>query len=91
MPRIVYACRHCTAIKKKFYKSSSNIKDNIECVCGEKMVRHLSSPSQKSKIVVDNGVQAKATELDRNIVEIIEDREEAQLKQRGDSVLENLK
>jgi DNA-directed RNA polymerase subunit RPC12/RpoP len=91
MPRIVYACGHCAAITKKFYKSSSNIKDNIECVCGERMVRHLSSPSQKSKIVVDNGVQAKATELDRNIVEIIEDREEAQLKQRGDSVLENLK
>ena len=91
MPRIVYACGYCAAITKKFYKSSSDIKDNIECVCGERMFRHLSSPSQKSKIVVDNGVQAKATELDRNIVEIIEDREESSLKRRGDSVLENLK
>ena len=42
-------------------------------------------------MVVDNGVQAKATELDREIVEIIEDREESQLKRRGDAVLENLK
>jgi hypothetical protein len=92
MPRIPYACGLCGKITKKFYKNSKDIKDKIDCDCeGGEMFRKLSSPSQRSKMVVDNGVQAKATEIDTNIVEIIEDREEAQLKQRGDSVLENLK
>jgi hypothetical protein len=42
-------------------------------------------------MVIDNGVQAKAVEVDREIVEIIEDREKADLKKRGDSVIEELK
>ena len=91
MPRINYKCE-CGNEKKKFFSSSSKIKKTIECEkCGKEMTRLLSSPSNKSTMVVDNGVQAKATELDRNIVEIIEDREESQLRRRGDSVLENLK
>ena len=53
-------------------------------------MRQLSAPSSKSKMIVDNGVQEKATELDRDIVEIIEDREEASLKQRGDAILKEL-
>ena len=91
MPRIPYICSTCQKTKKKFYKSSKNIAKQIECECGGELLRQLSSPSSKSTMVVDNGVQAKAVELDRNIVEIIEDREEASLKQRGDAVLENLK
>lgn len=91
MPRISYKCNSCNAVKKKFYNSTKKIVNNIECECGEEMFRQLSSPSQKSKIVVDNGVQAKAVELDRDIVEIIEDRSEADLKKRGDAILENLK
>ena len=91
MPRISYYCSKCDKYTKKFYKSSKNITKNIECECGGEMARKLSAPSSKSTMVVDNGVQAKATELDRNIVDIIEDREEASLKQRGDAVLENLK
>lgn len=91
MPRISYSCPDCNAMKKKFYKTSKDVKNKIECECGKELVRQLSSPTQKSTMVVDNGVQAKATELNREIVEIIEDREKAQLTQRGDSVLENLK
>lgn len=91
MPRISYVCKECKSTKKKFYKSAKDIENKMECECGGELVRQLSSPAQRSKMVVDNGVQAKATELDRDIVEIIEDREESQLKRRGDSVLENLK
>lgn len=91
MPRIAYYCGPCDKFTKKFYKSSKDIEKKIDCDCGGEMLRKLSSPSSKSTMVVDNGVQAKATELDRNIVEIIEDREEASFKQRGDAVLENLK
>lgn len=91
MPRISYSCPDCKLVKKKFYKTSKDLVNKIQCECGGELVRQLSSPSQKSTIVVDNGVQAKATELNREIVEIIEDREKAQLTQRGDAVLENLK
>lgn len=91
MPRINYKCQ-CGNEKKKFFSTAKKIKNNIECEeCGEEMERTLSGPTQRSKMVVDNGVQAKATELDREIVEIIEDREKTDLKKRGDAVLENLK
>lgn len=91
MPRVLYFCSKCNANDKKFYRSSKDILNKIQCACGGELARQLSSPTQRSKITVDNGVQAKAVELDREIVEIIEDREKADLKKRGDSVLENLK
>jgi DNA-directed RNA polymerase subunit RPC12/RpoP len=91
MPRILYVCAKCNKESKKFYKSSSDIQDKIKCECEGELVRQLSSPSQRSKIIIDNGVQAKAVEVDREIVEIIEDREKSDLKKRGDSVLEDLK
>jgi len=91
MPRILYICNKCRKENKRFFKSSIEIQNKLECNCGGELERQLSSPSQRSKMVIDNGVQAKAVELDREIVEIIEDREKSQLKKRGDSVIENLK
>jgi hypothetical protein len=90
MPRVTYGCELCCKVTKKTYKSSKDILKEIKCDCGGEMSRRLSSPSSKSKIIVDNGIQAKATELDRDIVEIIEDREEAGLRQRGDAILKEL-
>jgi DNA-directed RNA polymerase subunit RPC12/RpoP len=90
MPRILYICNKCSGINKKFYKSISEVQNKIECECGGELVRQLSSPSQRSKMIIDNGVQAKAVELDREIVEIIEDRQKSDLKKRGDSVIEDL-
>lgn len=90
MPRISYQCNKCSGVKKKFYSKAKDVEDKIECRCGGELVRQLSSPNQRSKIVIDNGVQEKAVEVDRNITEIVEDREESGLKRRGDSVLDNL-
>jgi hypothetical protein len=90
MPRILYICNKCSGINKKFYKAISEVQNKIECECGGELVRQLSSPSQRSKMIIDNGVQAKAVELDREIVEIIEDRQKSDLKKRGDSVIEDL-
>lgn len=91
MPRILYICNKCKKSNKKFFKSSTEIQNKINCDCGGEFERQLSSPSQRSKMVIDNGVQSKAVELDREIVEIIEDREKSDLNRRGDAVLENLK
>jgi hypothetical protein len=91
MPRILYVCSKCQGVSKKFYQSSKDIQNKLECKCGGELQRQLSSPYQRSKMVIDNGVQAKAVEIDREIVEIIEDRQEADLKKRGDSVIEDLK
>jgi len=91
MPRIPYVCDECSTTRKKFYTATKKIENSIKCECGGDMARKLSFPSQKSKIIVDNGVQARAVELDRDIVEIIEDRESSQFRRRGDSVLDNLK
>lgn len=91
MPIILYKCPDCNSEFKKFHRTSKDILNKIECTCGGQFLRQLSSPSQRSKMVIDNGVQAKATEIDREIVEIIEDREKADLKKRGDSVIEELK
>ena len=91
MPRVPYSCSECSKTLKKFYKTSKEIKKKIECECGGELKRQLSSPSQKSTMVIDNGVQAKAVEVNTNIVEIVEDREESTYKRRGDSVLEDLK
>ena len=91
MPRILYLCSKCSSESKKFYRSSNDILNKINCECGGELLRQLSSPNQRSKIIIDNGVQTKAVEIDREIVEIIEDREKADLKKRGDSVIEELK
>lgn len=91
MPRVLYFCSKCNVSDKKNYRLSKDILNKIQCECGGELVRQLSSPTQRSKMVIDNGVQSKAVELDREIVEIIEDREKSELKKRGDSVLENLK
>jgi len=90
MPRISYYCDTCSVYKKKFYKNSKEIVNKMKCECGGEQKRQLSAPSSKSTMVVDNGVQAKAVELDREIVDIIEDREESSYKRRGDAVLEKL-
>jgi hypothetical protein len=92
MPRIAYKCDKCSNSKNKFFSNVKKIENKIECdLCLGEMVRTLSSPSQRSTMVIDNGVQAKAIEIDTNIVEVIDDRLEKDLQKRGDSVLENLK
>ena len=91
MPRISYKCS-CGNHLKKYYSSHKKVKDKIECdKCEDgELVRQLSSPTTTSEMVMDNGVQSKAVTVNREIVDIIEDREESDKKKRGDAVLGNL-
>lgn len=75
MPLIKYLCTDSNC-KNSFavYKNSAKDIDPIHpCKkCGTPAKRVLSAPSSSSKIVIDNG-QAKAVEVDPDIMELRED------------------
>ena len=71
MPLIRYNCE-CGKSIRKFYRSGDDAPDLFLCGCGLDMKRILSGPSQGSKIVVDNGVQARKVEIN---VDTIKDNE----------------
>jgi hypothetical protein len=61
-----------------------DIKEETPCkICGKKARRNLSSPASSSTMKIDNGVQARAVEIDPNIMEINGERAN-KLTDRGD-------
>lgn len=77
MPLIAYACE-CGHQIKKFTRQAADAPASFLCpLCqNADMKKQLSSPSQSSKIVVDNGVQARAVEITPDIIEINKARSE---------------
>jgi hypothetical protein len=74
MPLIAYQCE-CKNVIKKFVRVAKEAPSSLPCtICSKVMKKLLSAPSSTSKIVVDNGVQARAVEINPNIVEINENR-----------------
>lgn len=74
MPLIAYQCE-CKNVIKKFVRTAKDAPSSLICTkCSKEMKKLLSAPSSTSKIVVDNGVQARAVEINPNIVEINEAR-----------------
>ena len=73
MPIIVFACgKHSS---KRFYRSAQLVPAYITCAeCGEEMKKQLSAPSSESKVIVDNGFQARAVEVNPDIVQINKER-----------------
>ncbi len=69
MPLIHYLCS-CGKNISKFYRVA---KDAPSCIISEDGVceykRQLSSPSSKSVIQIDNGVQAKSVEVNLDTIE----------------------
>jgi len=68
MPLIYYIC-DCKESLSRFYRISKDIPSKIPCSCGLEMKRQLSGPSNASKIVIDNGIQAKSVEVDLEVIE----------------------
>jgi hypothetical protein len=68
MPLLHYLCS-CGLQVSKFYRNAKEAPVKLICVCGGEYKRQLSAPTNSSKIIVDNGFQAKATEVDLNVVE----------------------
>lgn len=74
MPLIHYLCG-CKHSTNKFYRQAKEAPTIILCnSCKGEAKKMLSAPSSTSKIVVDNGVQARAVEVNPDIIEINKDR-----------------
>lgn len=74
MPIFNYQCK-CKNLVKKFHRLAKDAPATLNCEkCGQEMEKLLSAPSSSSKIVIDNGVQAKAVEIIPNIIELNEER-----------------
>ena len=68
MPLIRYLCS-CSKNVSKFFRVIKDVPSQIPCECGLEMKKQLSAPGNASKIVVDNGVQAKSVEVDLNVIQ----------------------
>lgn len=76
MPIIAYSCGE-NHIIKRFVRDAANAAAPEACdACGKPMKKLLSAPTSTSKIVVDNGYQARAVEVNPDIVEINKARSE---------------
>jgi len=81
MPLIAYACE-CNHVEKKFHRQGKDAPAEISCSkCGKQMKKTLSAPSSSSKIVVDNGFQARAVEIVPDIIEINKERSSKNYKE----------
>lgn len=74
MPLIHYLCE-CNHSVSKFHRQAKDAPAFFLCVkCGKKAKKMLSAPNSASKIVVDNGLQARAVEINPDIIEINKER-----------------
>lgn len=75
MPLIAYACE-CGHSAKKFFRQVAQAPAFFLCEqCNkENMKKQLSAPNSTSKISVDNGVQARAVEVNPDIIAINHER-----------------
>lgn len=78
MPLIHYSgeCGHSVS---KFYRQAKDAPAFFACPaddCYHDLKKQLKAPSSASKVTVDNGVQARAVEINPDIVEINKKRSE---------------
>lgn len=63
MPLIRYTCS-CGHSAGKFFRVGVKAPALLSCPsCDKEMIRTLSGPSAESKVVIDNGVSARKTEI----------------------------
>jgi hypothetical protein len=80
MPIIAYQCS-CGLVTKKFYRVVKEIPSCLTCKCGKDTKRTLSAPSSASIVSIDNGVQARAVEVNLDIVEDVRNRSTKDFKE----------
>lgn len=74
MPLINYLCG-CGITTKKYLKTVKDALPSIQCKCGLKAKKAFGSTSSSHRVVVDNGLMARAVELPSlDITEINDER-----------------
>lgn len=68
MPLLFYLC-DCGRKMSKFHRNAKDAPMGFTCICGDEYKRQLSSPSSKSVITIDNGIQAKSVEVNLETIE----------------------
>jgi hypothetical protein len=82
MPLIYYLCE-CGGAVNKFFRQAKDAPAVFSCLKCEKSAKKiLKAPSAKSIIVVDNGFQARATEVNMEVVEDILERSTKDFKDK---------
>ncbi len=80
MPLIQYCGTECLHSCSHFYRNAKDAPSTVKCQdCAKSgkergLKRAMRAPSSTSVITVDNGVQARATEVNLEIVEDIKER-----------------
>lgn len=70
MPLIAYGCE-CGLVNKKFVRDPKDADPSLICPkCAKVMKKLLRSATFETKIVIDNGHQAKSVEVNPNIIEM---------------------
>ena len=73
MPLISYQCS-CGIQAKKYLKTAKEAPVSVECKCGLIAKKGFGTTSSSHKTVIDNGLMARAIEIDPNIMEINDER-----------------
>ena len=74
MPMFVYKCE-CKRMLQRFFRRPIDAPKELLCTeCEKTMKRQLSASSFESKLIVDNGLQARQVEVNPDIIEINKDR-----------------
>lgn len=74
MPLISYACASGHSVKK-FYRQVKEAPAVLPCEeCDKELKKQLKAPASTSKISIDNGVQARAVEVNPDIIAINHER-----------------
>lgn len=82
MPMILYACED-GHFSKKFIRHALDALASFPCpVCKKSVIRKLSAPNSASIVIVDNGVQSKAVEVNLDMVEKIRDQSSKDFSQK---------
>ena len=75
MPLIRYSCKECGTQVNKFFRVPKDASGTITCGnCNKEAKRMLRAPASTSVVTVDNGVQARAVEVNLEVVEDIKER-----------------
>lgn len=82
MPLISYLCE-CGDSTSKFFRKSKDATGMVACKrCGKESKKQLSAPNSSSVIVVDNGVQSRAVEVNLELVKDLEERSTKDFKDK---------